>query len=375
MRFTIDKKQINEVLSSIQGITGRKTSFAITENVLIRTGENNVTLSATDLETGFEGVYAAEVEDGGIAAVNARKLYDIVRMFPSERIIFEEQENRWIRITSETEKALEYHLLGMNPDDYPEIPKIEDVRLVNVNSAAFKKMIEKSVMISVAGDEKREHMIGVHFEIISEKNNKMLRMVSTDIKRLSKVDYLFEPQAEIDESQIVIVPKKGLNEVNKFIEFEGEVGICVKGNHLVVKKENETIILNLLEGEFPAFDDILKIDTDFDIEFDNDLLMMMMKRMSIVTSDEYRAVIFKFANHELEVRAVNPNVGESKEHMEIVFDRESFEAGFNPRFFIEALNHIEEDKVWLNIRDREHPCSLRGKNDTNYLNIIMPMKF
>lgn len=375
MHFTIDKDQINEVLSNIQGITGRKTSFIITENVLIRAGENNVSLSATDLETGFEGTYPAIVETSGTAAVNARKLNDIVRMFPSDRIIFQEQENRWIRITPDMAEGLEYHLLGMNPDDYPEIPRLEDIRFFKMNSAALKKMIEKMIVISVGGDEKREHMIGVNFELVSEKKDKMLRMVSTDIKRLSKVDYLFDPKTKLDATQTVIVPKKGLNEVNKFIEFEGDVEIGIKDNHLVVKKENETIILNLLEGEFPTFNDLLTVNPAYDIEFDKDLLLMMMKRMSIVTSDEYRAVILKFANHELEVRAVNPNVGESKENMEVNFDREMFEAGFNPRFFIDALNHIEEEQVLLNIIDNESACSVRGKEDTSYLNIIMPMKF
>ena len=189
MKFTIQKKEISEVLSGIQGIVGRKTSLAITENVLIKANNDSIIMSATDLETGFEGSYPAVVEAQGTVAVNARKLNDIVKMFPTDHINIEELDNRWIEISSD---KVEYHLVGMNPEDFPDIPKIEDVKFFRINSESFKKMIEKSIVISVAGDEKREHMIGVSFERISDKKEKTIRMVSTDIKRLSMVDYLCE---------------------------------------------------------------------------------------------------------------------------------------------------------------------------------------
>lgn len=371
MKIIINKNEITEVLSRLQGLAGRKTSLAITENVLIKTGEDSVILSATDLETGFEGVYPAEVESPGVVAVNARKLNDIVKMFPTDHIKIDELENRWIEISSDT---VDYHLVGMIPDDFPDIPKIEDIQFFKINSEFFKKMIEKSIVINVAGDEKREHMIGVSFERISTKKEKIIRMVSTDIKRLSKVDYVCEKKSGFKKGDNIIVPKKGLSEVYKFLELEGNVEIGIKTNHFIVKKENETIIINLLEGEFPEYEDLLKIEDSYDVEFDKDLLLMMLKRMDIVTSDEYRGVIFSFNNNELLIRAANPNIGESKEKIKINFDREPFEVAFNPKYFIDALNFIESDKARLNIIDGEHPCVVHGEAESTHLNIIMPMK-
>jgi len=371
MKFIIKKKEITEVLSRLQGLAGRKTSLAITENVLIKAIGDSIILSATDLETGFEGVYPADVQSEGVVAVNARKLNDIVKMFPTDQIKIDELENRWIEISSET---VNYHLVGMNPDDFPDIPKISDVEFFKINSEFFKKMIEKSIVISVAGDEKREHMIGVSFERLSTKKEKLIRMVSTDIKRLSKVDYVCEKNSGFKKGDNVIVPKKGLSEVYKFLESEGDVEIGIKSNHFIVKKENETIIINLLEGEFPEYQDLLTLDKNYDIEFKKELLLMMLKRMDIVTSDEYRGVIFSFNNNELLIRAANPTIGESKENIKINFDREPFEAAFNPKYFIDALNFIENEKVWLNIKDKEHPCVVHGEKESTYLNIIMPMK-
>ena len=114
MRITIQKSEISDVLSQIQGLTGRKTSLAITENVLLQTGETGVQLTATDLETGFEGNFPAQVEANGTIAINARKLNEIVKNFPTDAIHVTEMENNWIEIASDN---VEYHLVGMNPDD------------------------------------------------------------------------------------------------------------------------------------------------------------------------------------------------------------------------------------------------------------------
>ncbi len=138
MKATISKKEILPVLSKIQGLTGRKTNLAITTNILIQTEESGISLSATDLETGFEGFYSAKIESQGILAISGRKFYEIVRDFPSEDIYVNEIENHWIEIGNEN---VEYHIVGLNPDDFPEIPKIEAVVFFDIDSGAFAEMI------------------------------------------------------------------------------------------------------------------------------------------------------------------------------------------------------------------------------------------
>mgnify|MGYP006272888785 FL=1 len=374
MKTVFAKSELLDVLSKVQGLTSRKTSLAITENVLIQALESEVLITATDLETGFKGRYPAEIESEGSVALNARKLFDIVKMFPSDRIHMEEMENRWIAITSDT---VQYHLVAMDPENFPEIPEADDVNFFEMDASALKSMIEKSIAIGTAGDEKRAHLIGVNFEKASDEEQTCVRMVSTDIKRLSKVDYPYGKETDLTLPELaepVIIPKKGLNEVNKFLGQEGVIEVGVKSNHFIVRKDREVIIINLLDGDFPAYAGLLTIEPGNDITFAREPLLMMLRRMTIVTSEEYKAVIFNYAGNRLEVRAVNPNVGESKESMNIDFDREPLEIAFNPRYFIEALNFIETEKVLLNIVDNEHPCIVRGTDTQNYLNIIMPMK-
>ena len=120
MDFTIKKTVFLDVLSKVQGLTGRKTNLAITTNVLIKAEGSQIAVIATDLETGFEGHYSAEIKKEGLAALNARKLFEIVREFPDEQIRIHEVENYWIKIGrdkngSVKEKQVEFNIVGMNP--------------------------------------------------------------------------------------------------------------------------------------------------------------------------------------------------------------------------------------------------------------------
>ncbi|NOY68129.1 MAG: DNA polymerase III subunit beta [Deltaproteobacteria bacterium] len=370
MRFIIQKESISDVLIRVQGLAGRKTSLAITENILIKTSENGIIISATDLETGFEGFYPALIEDEGEIAINARKLNEIVKSFPISEIHVQDMENRWVEISSE---KVEYHLVGADPEDYPNIPRIENVDYFKMNSLSLKQMIEQMVFIAPRGEEKRPHIVGVLFERLEEEGQQVVRMVSTDIKRLAKVDYICDPESACKADKSILIPKKGLVEINKFLEEEGEVNIGVQGNHFVVKKENEIILVNLMEGDFPNFTPLLKQDPSLNIFFDKEFFLMMLKRMSILTSDNYKGVVFHFENNQLLMRTINASLGESKETIEINYGREPLELAFNPRYFIEAINFIGTQKVKMNIRDRESPCFILPDDESTNLHVIMPM--
>ncbi len=371
MKATINKKEILPVLAKIQGLAGRKTNLAITTNVLIQTGTDGVSITATDLETGFEGFYPAKIETSGSVAINARKFYEIVRDFPSEDIDVNEVENHWIEIGN---RNVEYHIVGLNPDDFPEIPQIEGVEFFEIDSVEFARMIEKTVIISGSSDDNRAHIIGIYAERLEEGSRKIFRLVSTDGSRLSKVDCIFDKKTALSVGPGVLIPKKGLVEVLKFLDTEGLVRLGVKDNNFIVKKEKETLIIRLLEGEFPQYGDIIIIADGHKIKLNRQLFLMMLKRMSILSSDEYKGVIFNFSQDKLMINSTNPDIGESKEDMEIDYKGEPIEVMYNPKFFIDTLGVIHEDNLVLNIIDDQKPCKIEGENDKTYLSVIMPMR-
>ncbi|GBC63385.1 DNA polymerase III subunit beta [Desulfonema ishimotonii] len=369
MKFVINKSDIRNVLAKVQGLTGRKTNLAITENILIEAIDGGIKIIATDLETGFEGIYPATVESKGLIAINAKKLFEITRDFPAEEILLDEVENRWIQIGNQN---IEYHIVGMNPEDFPDSPRIEDIDFFEMDSAALKRMIEKTVIVSGAPDDKRAHINGVYFESVSGDEQNCFRIVSTDGSRLSTVDYPYEGDMPTIEG--VIIPKKGLHEALKFLNNDGAVQIGLKDNHFIINKQSETITIRLLEGDFPKYQDIVKKNDGHQIQMDRQLFLMMLRRMSILSTENYKGVVFNFSSNKLLVTATNPDIGESKEEMEVDFDGEVIEAAFNPKFVIDALNVVDDNTAVLHIINGERPCLIEGAEDKSYLSVVMPMR-
>ena len=372
MKFTINKSEIVNVLAKIQGLTGRRSNLAITENILIRAVDDKIYLTATDLETGFEGFYPASVETEGSIAVSAKKLYEIIKEFPLEEILINEVENRWIEIGS---GKIQYHIVGMNPDDFPETPQITDIDFFAINAPIFDKMIEQVTIVSATGDEKRAHINGVLTERFQDESKGcLLRLVSTDGSRLNVAEHVFDAEQAIPTGEGVLIPKKGLNEVAKFLDIEDDVQIGVKESNFIVKKEAETIIIRMLEGEFPKYQDILKKGQDHLIHLDKIKFGKMLKRMSILATDSYKGAVFTFDENKLVVTATNPDYGESKEETEIEFSGDAIEAAFNPKFFSDTLSVIDDETVIINIVDGNHPCIVEGNEDKTFTSVIMPMR-
>ena len=373
MKFTVNKNDILDVLSKIQGLTGRKSNLAITEAVLIRTSDSEIKLTVTDLETGFEGIYPASIETDGMVAINARKFYEIVRDFAVDEIHINEVENNWIEIGNEN---VQYNIVGMNPSDFPDTPNIENIDFFKINSKFLKSMIDKSIVISGVTDDRRAHINGVFFETIINKNKKIVRMVSTDGSRLSSVDYIYDTDIDLPSDIGILIPKKGLNEVSKFLTKEGivQVGVSVKNNNFVIKKDAEIIIIRLLEGEFPEYKDIINKKDVYIINLDKKLFLMMLKRMSILSSENYKGAIFNFSDNKLIITTTNPDIGESKEEITIDFKGEPIEVAFNPRYFIETLNVIDDDRISINIVNKEKPCLIEGESNKSFLSVVMPMR-
>lgn len=370
MQLTIPKSTILDVLSRLQGITGRRSNLAITTNVVLTATEDTLAITATDLETGFEGVYPAQVAKEGRIALNSRKLFEIVRDFPSDDIHINEVENHWIEIRNE---KVEYHLVGMNPDDFPDIPQIADVQFFPVDAKSLGIMIERMTMIS-ASDDKRAHIVGVYLEKVIEGETRVLRMVSTDGSRLAKADYAVEAGVDIPLAEPALIPKKGLTEAGRFLDPVGSVEIGLKDNHCVLRREGETLVIRLLEGDFPNYGDILRSIEGHRILMERQPFLMMLRRMSILATESYRAVVFSFDDGGLLIRSTNPDLGESKEDMSIEYAGDRIEVAFNPRFFIETLNAIDEEKVVLTMVDAEKPCLITAEQDQGFLSVIMPMR-
>jgi DNA polymerase-3 subunit beta len=191
---------------------------------------------------------------------------------------------------------------------------------------------------------------------------------------MSKYDLHYKGQIPLPSGSGVLIPKKGLHEIVKFLPGAGNVQVGIQGNYFVVKSENETFYIRLLEGVFPKYEEIVTRSEGNIIQMDKELFLNMLKRMSILCNDSYRAALFRFEPGILTINETNPDLGESKEDTAIEFNDRIIEAAFNPKYFIDAINGIDDKKVSINILSEDKPCLIHGAEGKVFLSVIMPMR-
>jgi DNA polymerase-3 subunit beta len=370
MEFKIRKETVLDALTKVQGITGKKTNIPITSNVLISAQESMISIRATDLEMAFKALCEAEVIKEGSTAVPSRKLYEIVRAFPSDTLAVKETKNKWIQIA---DKRIEYNIVGMETDDFPGFPEIGGVDLFEIDVNILMNMINKTIYC-VLGDEGRAQLAGICFENITTEDVNKIRMVSTDGHRLSKIDHVIEDEQSPTLTERVIIPRSGMVEVLRLLEGGKSLKIGFKDNNFVAEKDQEVLIIRLIEGEFPDYEMVIPKLTQSEMVVKKDDFLMMLRRMSILSSDKYPGVRFKIDKEQLEATTTNPEIGESKEIISVSYYGKPLELAFNPKYFADALTSMDSEEVVVKLKDEVNPCTIEGDVDKGFLSVIMPMR-
>ncbi len=371
MKFSFRKQDILEILAKIQGITGRKTNLSITSDILIKAMGSEISITATDMETVFSGTYEAQVHSEGALSINSKKFFEIVREYPENEILVNEVENRWVEIGKGDSL---FHIVSSDYQNFPEIPLIEQVDFIEISARDLKKMVEISSIIGFISEERRIYVMGSLLEKISFNGQEKLRMVSTDSRRLNCYDADFKGELNFPEES-VIIPKKGLAELSKFIDSNLDlIQVGVKKNHFVFQRVNEVVMIKLLEGDYPDYKPIMNFrETFLPLEMDKNIFFTLMKRVSILTSADYKSVLLNFRENELTVTITNPEIGESKERLMIGYTGEEIKSAFNPRYFLDALNLFDDSVVVIHVKDSKSPCIIKGFDDDKLICVIMAM--
>jgi len=200
-------------------------------------------------------------------------------------------------------------------------------------------------------------------------------MVSTDGHRLSKIDHVIEEDKGAPNlKESVIIPKNGIVEVLRLLEDGEIVQFGFKDNNFVVEKEKETLIIRLIEGEFPNYETVIPKVGQREMIVPKENFLMMLKRMSILSSDKYPGIRFKIDKNQLEATTTNPEIGESKEIISVLYKGQPVEMAFNPRYFTNTLSSMDSNEVSVRFKDEVNPCTIEGKGDPGFLSVIMPMR-
>ncbi len=370
MEFKIEKENFTRGLYRAQNIIEKKGTMPILLNVLIETLGNKVAITATDLEIGIKGLHPAEIITQGKATLSGKKIYEVIKELPEEKVSLKLKENQWVEIFSG--KSF-FNIMGLPADSFPSLPAFEEEGFVCAEARIFKEMIEKTIF-SVSSDESRYNLTGVFFKQEGEGEEKKMKMVATDGYRLSMIDRSFKTEIKGLENGILL-PKKGLMELSKLLDEEGEsVWIKIKGNNFIVKKEEVILIMRLLDAEFPDYRQVIPLKTKRCIKMKRNQILESLHRVSILSSEKTRGVKFLFSPDLLELSSYNPELGEAKEDLPVDYKGEDITVGFNSRFVLEVLNIMKSEDIVLEMEDGTSPAIIRPSNDEKHTCVVMPMR-
>lgn len=379
MEVTLSKQCLAAALSRTAGIADRKSSMQILSNAMIAAeGPKQVLVATTDLNISASGVLPAEVAKGGSITLPAKTLNDIVRNLPGGEVT--------IRVDGDsgmvTSGRSQFKLLGLPAEDFPRLPDVSGVDFFELDADIVVKMIERT-SFSISNDETRPHINGGLFQ----GDGKVLRMVTTDGHRLSKVEHKTEESGFYNFS--MVVPNKGIIEIRRLLEEgQGPVAIGSFEGSVFVRREVElekgvegskpqtaefVLVSKLIEAEFPPYDQVIPKSKERSIIVPRVALLEALRRVSVVSSERTLGVKFALSEGALEISTDNPSVGEGSELIDIGYEGYDLVIGFNARYFIDVLSVLDDDDVTLELSGNLDPAVIKDESG-GFIGVIMPMR-
>lgn len=370
MDIKINKDDLHKAISRVQNIIEKRSNIPILSMILLSSGKSEITISATDLEISCQQKIAAEVLSPGSITISGRKLFEILKESKCSEVSIKEKENNWVSISDEDAR---FNLAGLSADEYPLLVEPKDVVTIEMDGSLLKDMINNTIY-SVALEEAGFKLSGVFTEVVTQKEKSLLRMVSTDGHRLSLIDREVKEVEKLKINGGVMIPKKGILELNKLASEGGLVNVGFEKNNCVVRRENILIVIRLLESQFPDYHAVIPDKLKYVIPITRIPLLDGMKKMVILSNESYKGVRMTLNEDNLELVSINPDLGDVQENLRVKYMGESLELGFNARYFIDILQVMGSDVVELGVIDNSSPCVITGKNDEGFLGLIMPMR-
>jgi len=370
MEIKVNRDTLFKSISKVQSIIEKRSNMPILSMILISTVDSNINISATDLEISLQQSIPAEIIKQGSITISGRKLFEILKESKSESIQLKEKENNWVFIS---DNKTQYNLACLPAEEYPVFVEPEDIVTVEMEGNILSEMINKTIY-SVTMEEAGFKLSGVFTEKINKDDKKFLRMVATDGHRLSMIDKYIDKIDDIDIEKGIMIPKKGLLELDKLASEGEKIYIGVKQNNCIAKKGDSIISIRLLESKFPDYTSVIPKEVKYKIKLKREDIIESMKKMMILSSETYRGVKITLEKDNMELVSVNPDLGDVKDNLEIEFKDKPLEMGFNSRYFIEVLQSMISETVEMGFIDNSSPCIIKGDDDKGFLGLVMPMR-
>ena len=368
MKIVCEKDKILKAINSVTKAVASKTTMPILEGILIQTNDKEVKLTTYDLEIGIEYIIDANIKEQGATVVNAIMFSEIIRKLPDTDINISLNEQNLLVI--ECEGSL-YKLATMNPDEFPELPQINVENSISIEQNTLKEMIRKTIF-AVSTEENRPIFTGCLFEI---KNNK-LNVVAVDGFRLAwKSKFLQNNSNDFT----AVIPGRTLNEVNKIIlDSFDTIKIGVAKNQALFEMENCKLVTRLLDGEFLNYSSVIPENWETRVRVNRSNIQNCFERISLISSSSIEKEKKYPVKVSIDIGKVTISctnqTGDAKEEMYVSTEGQNLEAGFNPKYFLDALRAIDDEEIFIDFGTSISPCIIRPVDEGDYKYMILPIR-
>ena len=370
MKIVCEKEKLLKCINSVVRGVPTRTTMPILEGIFIQTNKDKVKMTTYDLDLGIEYIVDCDVAEEGNTVVNAVMFSEIIRKLPDTEIKIYVNEKNLLVI--ECEGSL-YKLSTMNPEEYPELPKIDVEHSVITEQRILKDMIKKTIF-AVSVEENRPIFTGCLFEIVNNK----LNVVAIDGSRMGWVSTFL---TEKTNNFKAVIPGKTLNEVNKILTDSFDtIKIGIAKNQAVFEMENCKIVTRLLEGEFLNYQNVIPPSWETKIRINKNILQNCLERVSLISSSSVEKekkypVKIKIEIGKVVLSCTN-QTGDAKEEIYIETEGKNLEIGVNPKYFLDALKVIEDEEIFIEFGSNISPCIIKPVEETaqDYIYMILPIR-
>ncbi|HSV13156.1 MAG TPA: DNA polymerase III subunit beta [Tepidisphaeraceae bacterium] len=371
MKVICNRGALLEALTVTSNVVQARTPKPVLQCVKVVAADDRLTIAATDLEVAIRySDSQVQIEQPGETLVPADKFRDIVRESVDDTLSIEvstEKDGAGGTFANIRGQDSHFKIFTQKASDFPPVPDFEGEADFELPGGQLKQLIGQTIF-AAAKEPGRYNFNGV----LTVTKGKKINLISTDGRRLAmaKGD-LATDRLEKDGSK-VIIPSKALNLIDKLIDDPEEmVGFQVRENQVIFHTSSATLTSNLVEGQFPPYEDVIPKDTDKKMSAATADFLSAIRRAALLTTEESRGVKMQFSKKGLVLTSRSPEAGEATINFACKYEGSDVEIGFNPAFLTEALRVVDSDEISLEMTAPNRPGLLKG--GANFLYVIMPV--
>ena len=363
MKFSVAREALLKPLQAVIGVVERRQTMPILSNILLVAREGQLSVTATDLEVELVAQTEVEAESGGEITVSGRKLLDICRALPEGEVVSVSVSGEKMAVRAGRSR---FNLATLPAAEFPVVEDIKAGQSITVGQETLGRLFDKT-HFSMAQQDVRYYLNG----LLLETGGGQLRAVATDGHRLALCQA--DVDGELDEQQ-VIVPRKGVLELQRLLTGEGNVDVVLGANHVRIQLDGIRFTSKLIDGRFPEYDRVIPRDSSNEVRSDRTVLRGGLQRTAILSNEKYRGIRLIIRDDALVLQAHNPEQEEAEEELEVSYKGDDIEIGFNVNYLLDAIGAVDGEEVALSVVDSNSSCLIRAPGQDDCKFVVMPMR-